>query len=411
MVVLFAPVSTGAVRMLARRVLVALACLLAVSQASAQVQRTFVNLGFEQPSAAPSTCYFQVSESIVPGWTTNHPSQNGTGCAPNVPQTPGPLIEIWATTFSSVAARHGQQFAELNAEAASRIYQNVCLASGELVGWRFSHRGRQSATTDDVTEFRIGATAATNRVVRAGTQNDGGGGVVTCYGTSSADGNVSSNSCTSTAASNGWRDYSGQFTWQGTTGTQAIGFEAVSAAGGATIGNFIDDIQMTLRPFVELTTASVTVREGATNTLPALRVAGTVPTGGIVVTLAVQGSSTATLGSDYTTTSGTTTLSVTIPAGVYDGTDFALPLTLSDDSVIEDGETLVFAITSSPTDYVLSSTQTCGGTPITATTIALRDNDVDLASSLTASTNSALGGESLTYTLTLTNHTAVPTTG
>jgi len=411
MVVSFSLAHAGGVRVFARRVLVVLGCLLMAPLASAQVQRTFVNLGFEQPSAAPSTCFFQVSEAAVPGWTTNHPSQDGRGCAPHVAQTPGPLIEIWTTNFQGVAARHGQQFAELNAEAASRIYQNVCLASGEVVGWRFSHRGRQSATADDVTEFRVGSTADTNRVVRAGTQSDGGSTVLNCFDTNGPDGSVSSIDCASTAAANGWRDYSGQFTWLGATGTQAIGFEAVSAAGGETIGNFIDDIQMTLRPFVELTTASATAREGATNTLPALRVVGTVPTGGISVTLVVQGSSTATLGSDYTTTSGTTTLSVTVPAGVYDGTDFALPLTLVDDSLIENHETLALAITSSPTNYVLSSTQTCGGTPITATTIALRDNDVDLKSSLAASTNSALGGEAIMYTLTLINNTAAPTAG
>jgi len=241
-----------------------------VFPASAQVQRTFVNLGFELPSAAPATCYFQVSETLVPGWTTNHPSQSGVGCTPNVAPTPGPLIEIWTSGFNSVQARAGTQFAELNAQAASRIYQNVCLASGELVGWRFSHRGRQSATTDDVTEFRVGSTAGTNRVVQAGTQNDGDGGVVTCYGASGADGAVSANGCTSAAATNGWRDYSGEFTWTGTTGTQAIGFEAVSAAGGSTIGNFIDDIQMTLRPFVELTTVSASVNEDASSGLPAL---------------------------------------------------------------------------------------------------------------------------------------------
>ncbi|MBL8298413.1 MAG: DUF11 domain-containing protein, partial [Rhodanobacteraceae bacterium] len=379
--------------------------------AAAQVQRTFVNLGFEQPSASPTTCYFQVSETVVPGWTTNHPAQNGVGCAPNVAAAPGPLIEIWANSFNGVAARAGTQFAELNAQAASRIYQNVCLAAGELVGWRFSHRGRQSATTNDVTEFRVGSTAGTNRVVRAGTQNDGGGAVLTCYGSTAADGGVTGNSCNTAAATNGWRDYSGQFTWQGTTGTQAIGFEAVSAAGGSTIGNFIDDIQMTLRPFVELTTATASVSEGATTGLPALRVAGSVPAGGITVTLAVQAGSTATAGSDYTTASGTGTLSVTIPAGVYDGTDFALPLTLNDDSVIENNETLVLAITSSPTNYVLSSTQTCGGAAITSTTLTLLDNEVDLASTFTASTASAQGGQALNYTWTLRNNTARPTVG
>jgi RHS repeat-associated protein/uncharacterized repeat protein (TIGR01451 family) len=387
------------------------ALMVASGLAQAQVQRTFVNLGFELPSAAPSTCFFQVSEALVPGWTTNHPSQNGTGCAPNVAQTPGPLIEIWRSGFSSVNARSGSQFAELNAEAAARIFQNVCLANGELVGWRFSHRGRQSGTTDDVTEFRVGSTPNTHRVVRAGTQNDGGGGVQTCYGTTSAgDGGVRDNSCTTATASNGWRDYSGNFTWQGTTGTQAIGFEAISAAGGATIGNFIDDIQMTLRPFVELTTATAAVREGATEGWPALRVVGTVPAGGISVQLAISGG-TAVRGVDYSTASGTDTLTVTVPAGVYDGNDIALPLSLIDDSVIEDNETIALAITSSPTNYVLSSTQTCGGTAITSTQIQLRDNDIDLSSSLTVPVSSALGGEVVVYTYIVRNYTARPTTG
>ena len=102
---------------------------------------------------------------------------------------------------------------------------------------------------------------------------------------------------------------------------------------------------------------------------------------------------------------------MSVPAGVYDGTDFPLPLTLTDDSVIEDNETLVLAITSSPSNYVLSSTQTCGGTPVTTTTLTLNDTDVDLGAALAASTATALGGESLTYTLTLKNNTARPTTG
>ncbi|HJU39714.1 MAG TPA: hypothetical protein VJ724_09090, partial [Tahibacter sp.] len=381
---------------------VAALAVFAAGAAPAQVQRTFVNLGFELPGAGTTTCFFQVGESAVPGWTTNHPSQNGSGCAPNVAQTPGPLIEIWANAFNGVAARHGTQFAELNAEAASRIYQNVCLASGEPIGWRFSHRGRQSATTSDVTEFRVGSSANTNRVVRAGTQNDGGGGVDTCYGTSGADGGVSANACASAAASNGWRDYSGQFTWTGTTGVQAIGFEAISAAGGTTIGNFIDDIQVTLRPFVELTTATASVREGSGDGLPALRVVGTVPAGGIAVTLAIDGG-TATAGADYTTDSGTSTLTVNVPAGVYDGTNFALPLSVTDDAAIENHETITLAITSSPTNYVLSSTQTCGASPIVATTIGVVDNDVDLAATLTASAASALGGEAVTYTLGYVN--------
>ena len=79
MVLSFALARAGVVRVFGFRVLAVLAvlgCLVLAPVASAQVQRTFVNLGFELPSAAPSTCYFQVSETLVPGWTTNHPSQS-----------------------------------------------------------------------------------------------------------------------------------------------------------------------------------------------------------------------------------------------------------------------------------------------------------------------------------------------
>ncbi|WP_313915831.1 putative Ig domain-containing protein, partial [Tahibacter sp.] len=407
MVVLSAPARTGDILVFARRVLVALVCLVMAPLASAQVQRTFVNLGFEQPSAGASTCFFQVADAQVPGWTTNHPSQAGVNCAPSITAQSGPLIEIWANTFNGVNARAGQQFAELNAEAASRIYQNVCLAAGEPIDWRFSHRGRQSATVSDVTEFRVGSSAGTNRVVRAGTQTDGGGGVVTCYGD---DGGVATNACTSTLASFGWRDYSGHFTWQGTTGVQAIGFEAVSAAGGATIGNFIDDIQVTLRPFVELSTASTSLHESAPSGWPTLRVVGTVPTGGIVVPLTVQGGGTAARGSDFSTASGSDTFSLTIPAGVYDGNDFVLPIAALDDTLVEDNEFLDIAITASPSNYVLSSTQICGAAPILSTRVMLLDNDIDLGVALDAPAT-VRDGTALVYTATYANRTARPTRG
>ncbi|HVJ63486.1 MAG TPA: hypothetical protein VM555_12345, partial [Tahibacter sp.] len=50
------------------RLWLALIALFVAFAAPAQVQRTFVNLGFELPSAGASTCYFQIAESAVPGW-------------------------------------------------------------------------------------------------------------------------------------------------------------------------------------------------------------------------------------------------------------------------------------------------------------------------------------------------------
>ncbi len=63
----------------------AISCLLALIAilmfavpAQAQVQRSFINQGFEQPVLTPSNaangCYVQVTDGTVPGWSTTHPS-------------------------------------------------------------------------------------------------------------------------------------------------------------------------------------------------------------------------------------------------------------------------------------------------------------------------------------------------
>ncbi|MBO7942637.1 hypothetical protein JTP77_043060, partial [Streptomyces sp. S9] len=131
----------------------------------------------------------------------------------------------------------------------------------------------------------------------------------------------------------GWRDYSGSFTYNGGTGVQQVGFAAVSSSGGISLGNFLDEIQITLRPYIEFDAANYTVREGQSAGLPRLRVIGTVPAGGIVVPVRITGG-TATQGSDYTVSSGSgTTINVSIPAGTYDNTSFDLPIAVVDDAV------------------------------------------------------------------------------
>ncbi|WP_168356417.1 DUF11 domain-containing protein [Lysobacter enzymogenes] len=387
----------------------------AMSPAQAQVQRTFVNLGFEQPDLGTGACvgYFAGPQQVT-GWNTTHPSRATGGC--NIVANPanGPIIELWGNSFNNTPARAGKQHAELNADQASRIYQNICLTNNEVISWRLSHRGRDSATTPDVMSFGINpsgntGTGVTSEIARIGTTNNGSDRVDTAGTPSSAtQGTIAIG-----GTANGWRDYSGTFTYTGTTGVQQVGFAAVSSSGGISLGNFLDEIQVTLRPYVEFDAANYTVREGQSAGLPRLRVIGTVPTGGIVVPVRITGG-TATRGTDYTVSNGNGNIvNVAIPAGTYDNATFDLPIAVVDDTIIEDNETATFQVQTDANAYTLTSTTTCStSASVQATaTLTIVDNDVDLRTSKRVDNGVPAAGGTVAYTVTFLNNTARPTVG
>jgi hypothetical protein len=104
------------------------------TNAYAQIQRSFINSSFEQPvyGTPVQQCYVQVKPEDVLGWETTHGSvKAGTGNCTGY-ATPGvnPLIEIWTTGFNGVSTATtptsaGRQYAELNAEQNSQLYQNA----------------------------------------------------------------------------------------------------------------------------------------------------------------------------------------------------------------------------------------------------------------------------------------------
>ncbi|MBT2746947.1 MULTISPECIES: DUF11 domain-containing protein [unclassified Lysobacter] len=395
----------------------ALAALIAaaVLPAQAQVQRTFVNLGFEQPDLGTGACVaFLVGPQQVSGWNTTHPSGVAGGCGVTPNPASGPVVELWGNSFNATPARAGKQHAELNASQASRIFQNICLTNSEVIGWRLSHRGRNSATTPDVMSFGVNAsgstaTAVTSAIAQIGTTNDGTDRVDTTGTPSSA----SQGTLSIGASSNGWRDYSGTFTFSGTSGVQQVGFAAVSSSGGISLGNFLDEIQITLRPYIEFDAANYSTREGQTATLPRLRVIGTVPSGGIVVPVRITGG-TAALGSDFSVTSGSGNIvNVSIPAGSYDNTSFDLPISVIDDAVIENNETVQFTAQPSANDYTLTSTTSCasGSAGQTTATLTIVDNDVDLQAAKQVDNAAPAPGGNVQFTVTYRNNTARPTLG
>ncbi|WP_159744317.1 hypothetical protein [Luteimonas cellulosilyticus] len=242
-------------------------------------------------------------------------------------------------------ARNGSQLAELNASELSRISQNVCLVPGDDVRWRFSHKGRDSATIPDRMQFLLG----TAPIVEVGTTNTGDGGVTSTFiGTSG-----------SSAGPDGWRDYDGEFAYAGAGGVTNIGFEALS--GTATTGNFLDEIQVLLKPFIELAGAGFETVEGAGAGAPSLRIVGTLEAD-LTIEVTITGG-TAENGVDYTTPSGGATFSVVVAAGTYEG-DVLLPLGLTSigNALIDGSRTVELALAPSPDDFLLSSTEACGGT-------------------------------------------------
>jgi uncharacterized repeat protein (TIGR01451 family) len=377
--------------------------------AAAQVQRSYLNSGFETPAlvaANPANgCYRQLDEALVPGWTTTHPSQSGSGDCTSPGASTGRLLEMWRTNFQGVVSREGNNFVELNAEASSRLYQNVCLVNGDSIRWRFSHRGRGSATVADVAAYNVGASVA---IATVSTTNNGtmpAGTPVANQGTVNAV----------PAAVAGWRDYSGTFSYTGASGVTSMGFESISTGSGSnTVGNFLDNIQIELAPFVEFTQPSSSTPESASSNLPTLRVNGTVLTP-FTVTVTITGG-TATLGTDYTTPGNSSTINVTIPAAVYDGVSasslFALPIAVTQDALVEGNETIQLQIqppTGTTPPFLLRSNTTCGAAAQSTWIYTIVDDDARISVTKNAATPVAVAGQptqyDVAYTIAVTNTT------
>lgn len=280
-----------------------------LSQHVSAYQRSYTNLGFETPSIATTApCRVYISNTKVPGWLTTHPffNEEAVGsCTAGVINTTvsGQILEIWygprtmGGGFGDLSAREGLQFAELNAAAVTEMSQSVCLVNGEPVTWRFSHNGRNAAP--DTMNFRAG----TQAVASVSTSTTGAGTVTAC---SAGTCSVTASGVT-TGGQPRWADYSGTFTYTGASGQTVLGFQSTS--GSATLGNFLDAIQITVKPIIEFTSANYSIPENSLNPPPIqVVVAGIVPVGGIVLTFNVTGG-TAILGSDYTVNGGSATTS------------------------------------------------------------------------------------------------------
>ncbi|WP_087547025.1 DUF11 domain-containing protein [Acinetobacter sp. WCHA39] len=364
-----------------------LLCIFNISVANAAYQRGYLNLGFETPTIATGSnvCRVYISSTRVPGWLTTHPYGNEafSGTCSISTNGSGQLMEMWAgsrnidgtntTPTNTIKAREGNQFVELNADAVSTVSQNICLVNGESVSWKFSHNGRNTA--DDTMLLRAG----TQTITTVSTSKTGDGQVTSCVsGTCS----VSSGSGSGVGATTGstikrWADYSGTFTYTGATGQVPMGFQSTS--GTSTSGNFLDAIQIIVKPIIEFSSANYVVPENGGTVQPLkVIVVGDVPSGGISLVFNVN-DGTAQLGVDYKINGGVAnTFTKTIPQGNYGaGTPYVLevPVEIINDLVNEVDDTFNVTINQS-NDFHIMSSNDCGASGNGVANYVIKDDDL-----------------------------------
>jgi hypothetical protein len=303
-------------------------CGLLPRQAHAQL-RSLANPGFESndPAGPGAPNYEIITNGSVIGWDST------TG-----------EIELWDTNFNGIPAHSGNVFAEMNANVPGTLYQNICLVNGEPLGWTFAHRARAGGPDPQVALFEVA---------------NGGGTLI-----------QSLTSQSSTIAANAWAVNSGSTTYTGPTGNQRVQFRTTNPG---SYGNFLDSIQLTLRPFIQLSAASSNGLESvASANIATLRVSGTA-TSAISVTVTVTGG-TATLGTDYTTPGGGSSFTVTIPAGTYYDSAIPLGVTVINDNLVESNETISFSF-GAGTGYTVGHTTTCGSAAQTTSTYTITNDD------------------------------------
>lgn len=346
-----------------------------ISIAQAAYQRSYLNFDFENNSLG-TACWVQLDASSVPGWNTTHRSMQGNGgCGSNPSPQTGKLIELWSHGFSGYPARQGNVFAELNAEEYSEMQQNICLINGEPIVWKLSHNARRDNTTDvDKMSLRAGA----QTIVSVATTKNGNGSILSCP---SGSCNVSSG-VVPYNNNKFWADYSGTFNYTGTTGLTVLGFRADTGA-SVSYGNFLDAIQISVKPIIEFASASYEIPENGIPQDIKVIVVGIIPAGGLTLTFNVNDGTppkNAEINLDYKINGSTNkTFTKTIPAGDYGmGTPYtiSIPVEIINDTVTEPDEQFTVTIQRDDNNFYLYSSSVCGSSGNGTTTYTILDDDV-----------------------------------
>ncbi|MDZ8105196.1 MAG: PEP-CTERM sorting domain-containing protein [Nostoc sp. DedQUE12a] len=160
-----------------------------------------INGGFEDTIVSASKTWDSIDESLIPGWETTATDNK---------------IEIQTPRLFHAGALGTNQYAELNANQVSSLYQDVQTTAGSTMFWRFFHRGRQGVDTMRLSLIDL----TTNTTLFSQIYNTG---------------------------NTAWVEYQG--TTVATGGTTRWQFDSVAAAGGnPSIGNFLDEVYFAEKP-------------------------------------------------------------------------------------------------------------------------------------------------------------------
>lgn len=312
-----------------RAALFAVPVLLFAAQPAAAQLRSLENPSFEQndPAGPGAPNYEIIVDTSVPGWATT------TG-----------EIELWDTNFNGVPSYSGNVFVEMNANVNGTFYQNICLINGEPIGWTFAHRARAGGAATQTAIFQV-ATSTGTVIQTLATQN-------------------------STTANQVWNVNTGTVTYTGASGMQRVQFTTTNTG---SVGNFLDGIQLSLRPFVQLSTGTGSGLESVPSAnIATLLVTGST-TSAISVNVTITGG-TAVRGTDYTTPGGGASFTVTVPAGTYYNSAIPLGITIINDTAIEGSETITYTV-GTGTGYTRGHTTNCGATVQNSGTYTILDDD------------------------------------
>ncbi|HTN17880.1 MAG TPA: T9SS type A sorting domain-containing protein, partial [Chitinophagaceae bacterium] len=318
--------------------------------------RSFSNGSFEIGPTHPSGVT-QLNESSVPAWSTTE----AVAMAPGYPLTPekGSFIEVWHSGASGVSSASGNYHVELNAYTAGMLEQQpICVQGGETFTWSFAHRGRSGVDTMNLHIDGIDVATFRDNNASSGTHT----GVVLAGGTTTT---VISSSATH--ATNGWTQWTGTWTNPGATARAiTFGFRAVGSAGGnISVGNFIDSVSVTTTS-AYATFSSDTASGG--EDIPSANLPRIIINGQLSSTHTIEvdiTGGTAIRGTDYTTTPASGIITVSIPAGTYNGTyadgiSLAPYISIIHDALPEPNETLVMRIQNpSPATLQIVSDTAC----------------------------------------------------
>ncbi len=313
-------------------------------------------------------------------------------------------IELWDQRHGGFAADSGIQFAELNANEESTLYQDVSTTPGQQMGWSLAHRGRSGT---DVMRVMIGDPS----------------GALVQSGPDITDGNTA------------WGTHTGTYTVPAGQTTTRFAFVSVSATGGdKTYGNFLDSISFSNGPCLVASKSVVdrtsTRSGGAANVGDILRYTVSATNNGGERATGVVLSDVIPAGADYvpgslTITAGGTTGPVTDAAGDdpgrYDASTRTITVnagagaTASAGGRVEPGSTVTATfdakVKANATGVIENTASYTYGNPYNSSTSTATSPTVqtpvadaaDLSITKTA-TGSVRVGEQVTYTIVVTNH-------